>query len=184
MNRVAKIFSTFLLILIFRTSASAQEDHAKLNENANQNTIHLILSCNKTEFREEDSITLEAKLINMGTEKLSVFGQLLWGYSGGLTLHITGSNGQRAIAQHYDHDMVVPTAISDPKSYVLLLPNHFLGTTRTDSCKNLFRKSGTYKIFAEYNSPISAKYTKMPCFWGREHALIRSLPLVIEIKEE
>ena len=128
-----------------------------------------------------EPFVLEIKLVNVGSERTSLFGQLLWGYAGGLTLHVTAQGGKSVEAEQHDEDMLVPSVLGNPESYVMLLPNHFLGVERRDSPKNLFRKPAVYTLFVEYQSPVPERYAKTPNFWGRERGAIRSRPIRIEV---
>jgi hypothetical protein len=80
--------------------------------------------------------------------------------------------------------MVVHSVLGNPESYVVLLPDHFLGIDRKDSSKNLFRKPGSYSLFVEYQSPVPERYGKTPNFWGREKGSIRSAPIRLEVVRE
>ena len=146
-------------------------------------SLQLVLTSPKSQVRFDEPITFEVKLFNDSDEKVSLFGELLWGYAGGLTLHVSDKNGSPVEAEQHDDDMVIPSLLDNPASYVVLFPNHFLGTQRRDTPKNLFRKPGSYRVFVEYLSPVPSHYAKTPNFRGREDRPIRSAAIAIEVQK-
>lgn len=166
------------LTVLFLLGAAAQQRGSKMNDGT---SLKLVMTSSKQRVTQNESFVLETRLVNIGEERVSVFGQLLWGYGGGLTLHVADQSGRPVEAEQHDDDMVVPSVLGNPESYVVLLPNHFLGVDRKDSPKNLFRRPGVYSLFVEYQSPVAERYAKTPNFWGREKGSIRSAPIRIEV---
>jgi hypothetical protein len=154
-----------------------------MKDGRGEGSLRVVLTTPKSEVRFDEPITFEVKVFNTSDEKVSLFGELLWGYAGGLTLHVSDENGNPVEAEQHDDDMVVPSLLDNPFSYVVLFPNHFLGTQRRDTPKNLFRKPGSYRIFAEYLSPVPNHYAKTPNFRGRDDGPIRSATMVIEVRK-
>jgi hypothetical protein len=146
--------------------------------------LKVVVSTPKLRVTQNGLFMIEAKLVNVSDDRLSIFGHLLWGYAGGLTVHIIDQNGHPVAAQQHDDDMVSPSVLGNSDSYVLLFPSQFLGVERQDSVKNLFPKPGVYSLFVEYLSPIPNSYGKMSNFWGRERGSIRSAPIKIEVVPE
>lgn len=145
-------------------------------------TLQLSVSCTKTSFTENEPVVLDVKLINNSAQNLSIFGQLLWGHAGGLTLHVINGNGETVSSKQLDHDILVPSLLGKPSAYVILYPGHFLGVRREDTVENLFRRPGEYSVVAKYQSPVPTRYAHMENFWGREKGAISSEPLKIEVK--
>jgi hypothetical protein len=168
----------FVMAIVTCVAASKGSDVTRQDSNI---PLRLSLTTSTPNLRLGESFVLQAKLLNAGTDNLSLFGQLLWGYAGGLTLHVTDENGRRVEPLQNDDDMVVPSVLGNPEYYVLLFPAQFLGIERRDSTKNLFPKAGVYSIFIEYRSPVPEHYAKTTAFWGREKATIRSVPVRIQV---
>jgi hypothetical protein len=172
---------TACLVGLFALGAAAQQPGSKMNDVPDGGSLKLVITSSKQRVTQNESFVLEAKLVNVGSERVSLFGQLLWGHAGGLILHITNQSGRPVEPEQHDDDMVVPSMLGNSESYVVLLPNHFLGVNRQDSPKNLFREPGVYSLFVEYQSPVPERYAKTPNFWGREKSPIRSAPIRIEV---
>ena len=173
-----------LLVLIaaitFPLAGVCQEAGRGVNE-ARRDQLRVVVSCSKNHLKQGEPVRLEVKLVNTGTENVSVFGQLLWGYAGGLVLHVSDQHGHPVEPKQLDDDMVVPSQLGDPTAYVVLNPDHFLGTERTDSASNLFPQPGSYALSVEYRSPIPAHYAKTPNFWGHDKKPIWSAPIHFEV---
>ena len=84
-----------------------------------------MITSSKDRITQNESFILEAKLVNVSDERVSIFGQLLWGYAGGLTLHVSDQAGHPVPAEQHDEDMVVPSVLGNPEYYVVLFPGHF-----------------------------------------------------------
>ena len=173
------------VMALFITVSMAQQVAPTMNETPTHAApLQLIIASSKERLRQNESFVLEVKLVNKSGEKVSVFGQLLWGHAGGLTVHVSDQSGQPVDAEEHDDDMLVPSALGNPEAYVVLLPDHLLGIERKDSPKNLFRKPGSYSLFVEYQSPVPARYAKTPNFWGRENGSIRSATIHVQVTKD
>jgi hypothetical protein len=180
----AGVLLAFLMAL-FITGGLAQQAAPTMNETPQHVApLRLVVSSSKERIRQNESFVLEVKLVNTSSENVSLFGQLLWGHAGGLTVHVSDQNGQVVEAEQHDDDMLVPSVLGNPESYVVLLPDHLLGIERKDSPKNLFHKPGVYSLFVEYQSPVPARYAKTPNFWGRESGSVRSAVIHIQVTKE
>jgi hypothetical protein len=166
---------------VFVSGAAAQQTRAETKAGPDGPSLKLVITSSRRQVELNGSFDLEAKLVNVGAEPVSLFGQLLWGYHGGLTIHVWDQRGKPVEAGQYDEDMVVPTVLGNPESYVVLLPDHFLGISRKESSRNLFRKPGVYWLFVEYRSPVPERYAKTPAFWGRAEGSIRSSTIRVEV---
>jgi hypothetical protein len=173
------------LMVLFITGGIAQQAAPTMNETPQHVApLRLVVSSSKERIRQNESFVLEVKLVNTSSENVSVFGQLLWGHAGGLTVHVSDQNGQPVDAEQHDDDMLIPSVLGNPEAYVVLLPDHLLGIERKDLPKNLFRKPGLYSLFVEYQSPVPSRYAKTPNFWGRESGSIRSAAIHIQVIKE
>jgi hypothetical protein len=170
---------------LFITGGMAQQAAHTMNETPQHaSPLRLVVSSTKERIRQSEPFVLEVKLVNTSSENLSVFGQLLWGHAGGLTVHVSDQNGQPVHAEQHDDDTLIPSVLGNPEAYVVLLPDHLLGIERKDSPKNLFHKPGLYSLFVEYQSPVPARYAKTPNFWGRENGSIRSATIHVQVTKE
>jgi hypothetical protein len=129
-----------------------------------------------------DDITIMARLKNTGSGSLWIFKKLLWGYAGGFVLEVTDSSGNKIEAEEYDDDLVVPTTLNNPQSFLELLPDYEWGIQRRDRIGNLFRKPGRYEIRLLYRSPVPRVYFLKKPNWATEDGTIYSLPITVEVK--
>jgi hypothetical protein len=188
-QRIVGLSKTIALVTFFAAfwggvGASQQAD-TRMNKTAETSApLTLVISNSKERVSQSEPFVLEVKLVNVSKEKVSIFGRLLWGYAGGLTLHVSDQSGREVYAEEHDDDMVIPSVLDNPEAYVVLLPHHFLGIERKDSPKNLFRNPGSYSVVAEYQSPVPAHYAKTPNFFGRENGVIRSAAIHIQVMKE
>lgn len=183
LGRAGVLLASLMALLI--TEGVAQQAAPTMNETPQHVApLRLVVSSSNERIRQNESFVLEVKLVNTSSEDVSVFGQLLWGHAGGLTVHVSDQNGQPVDAEQHDDDVLIPSVLGNPEAYVVLLPNHLLGIERKDSPKNLFRKPGLYSLFVEYQSPVPARYAKTPNFWGRENGSIRSGAIHIQVIKE
>jgi hypothetical protein len=183
-NRRVKYSETMITTLVFLLAVNCVPLMGKqIVQKMSEEVIQVLVSADKTKISIRGRVVFEVKLKNISTGKVSVFGQLLWGHSGGLTLRVSDATGQLVTAEQLDDDMVVPSVLGDQGSYVVLLPNHFIGTTRTDSALNLFRNPGSYMVVVEYQSPVPTHYAKTANFWGRENGTVKSKPIRFEVTD-
>ena len=100
---------------------------------------------------------------------------------------IADEAGYSVLSEIYDDYLVPPSLIFNPASYSVLFPNHYLGATRLDTAKNLFRKPGKYSVTVVYLSPAFESSVeedtgaKIKNLWGRERVSIISPTMWIEV---
>lgn len=121
-----------------------------------------------------DDINIEVRLTNRGDSPLLVYGELGWGFGGGLILRITDKGGKPVEPRHLDDDSVPPGAPSDSRNFVRLFPGHFLGTSRKDKVVDLFGRPGQYRLVVDYLSPVSAQLAQLEGLWSAEMGPVRS----------
>jgi hypothetical protein len=144
------------------------------NESSKTRPLVLKLKCENREVGMSDPIILTVQILNASSEPVRLFGELKWGYGGGLTLNIHDEKGQVVQPEQHDDDMIVPSRIPLPDSYVVLPPDHIFGVVRPDTAKNLFGKPGNYRLSVRYWSPVSQSLAKRKNFFGRESGPIDS----------
>lgn len=171
-----------ILTSLFVLAAPAHESGATVHDASDNAPLNVTLTSSKQALKGDGNVILEAKLLNIGEEAVSLFGQLLWGYAGGFTLHIADEDGHIVEPAQHDDDMIASSALGNPEYYLLLFPDQFVGVRRKDSAKNLFPKAGSYSLFVEYRSPVPERYARTPRFWGREKGTIRSTTIIIRVR--
>ena len=136
--------------------------------------LKAVLSSNRAECALSDTLTFEAKLLNVSSQSTTVWGKLMWGYAGGFVLRILDESGTEVQPAAYDDDLLIPSMLRDPTNFVTLAPNHLLGVLRTDRASDLFSKPGAYRIRVQYRSPVPLKYKNQVDFWSTERGVIDS----------
>lgn len=142
------------------------------------------LASDRTNYSLADDIHLDVRVTNAGASKLTVFGELLWGYAGGLVLHVYDTSGKDVPAKSLDDAMVVPSTLEDCHSFVILNRDHYLGTTRVDHLSDLVEKPGTYFIQVEYISPVPREFGQGPDFWSREKQPVWSNKIEVQVSRK
>jgi len=146
--------------------------------------LTVLLSSDKNIYALTEKIRWDVRLLNSGTEPLTVFGQLRWGYAAGLTIHVTDAVGRDIPTSFLDDDLIPPKGLNDPNSYVVLAPGHYLGTSmRTDTVASLVSTPGTYFIYVQYHTMIPRKSGKGPNFWSSEEPVIYSKKVGIRVND-
>ena len=169
------------------TTIRAQRNTLESNIEHEPGWLDIKLSCRNTKVNIKDSITFDVKLVNIGKEKLTVFNQLEWGYMAGLQMMITDEKGYPVLSEIYDDYKTIPTLVFNSLSYISLHPGHYLGATRLDTAKNLFRKPGKYSVTIAYLSPVVERSvkeytgTEINDLWGRERVSIISPTIWVEV---
>jgi len=141
------------------------------------------LSVPRQTFALGDDISITAKVCNWGSEPLSIYRHLLWGYRGGLILEINDASGHKVEPEQLDEDSVIPSTLSDPKSFLEILPDYEWGVVRRDKIRNLFGKPGRYTVRLKYLSPVPKKYFAgggEP--WATEDGPVLSDPITVGVK--
>jgi hypothetical protein len=158
----------------FEQTTAKNKAKPTADEGGASRPLVLKIGCEKQKIAMGDSLTLTVQIINTSSEPVRLFGELKWGYGGGLTLNIQDGKGQVVQPEQYDDDMIVPSRIALPDSYVVLLPDHIFGIVRTDTAKNLFGKQGEYRLSVRYWSPVSQSQAKRQSYFGRESGPVDS----------
>jgi len=139
------------------------------------------IDSDRREYTLTQEVRLDVRVTNCGTEPLTIYGHLLWGDAGGLTLHITDESNKEIVSKLLDDDLLIPSTLLNRNSFVVLLPNHFLGTTRVGRTTDFFEKPGTYFIRAEYRSPVPSKFGQGPNFWSFDQPPVSSKPIQVHV---
>jgi hypothetical protein len=127
-------------------------------------------------------IRLEVQLMNADDGPIYLYGNLSWGYSASLTLHVLDTAGKEIPAKYLDDSLTPPPPPNDKSFFVNLNPKHFFGTTREMSLDELnINKPDKYKIMVEYHSPIPQSFGQGLPLWGREKGSIRSRIVEFEV---
>ena len=143
--------------------------------------LPISLASDKKNYSLADDIRLDVHVANKGPDQLTIFGDLLWGYAGGLVLHVYDVSNKEVPAKVLDDDMVIPSTLNDRNSFVVLSPDHYLGTTRIEHLADLVRKPGKYSIQVEYISPVPSGSGQGPNFWSREKPAVWSNKIEVQI---
>jgi hypothetical protein len=125
---------------------------------ASSPSVSLAVSVQSSRIGWSSDLRLNVDLKNESATAVTVFGRLLFGASGGLILRIVDSEGNTVTSPFLLDEQVPPAVLRKTESYVLLQPNHYLGTTLVQPVKDLFTKRGTYVITVQYLSPVSRRY--------------------------
>ncbi len=151
---------------------------------ANEKTmLAVVLNSDREDYSLSNDIHLDVRVVNSSEEPLTIYGRLLWGYAGGLTLHVTADSDKEIAPKVLDDDLVIPSTLVDRNSFVVLAPNHYLGTTRIERLTDLVEKPGTYFIRVEYRSPVPLKFGQGPKFWSFEKPPISSQTIEVHITQ-
>jgi hypothetical protein len=143
--------------------------------------LELQLGLKNNRYHLSDDIELDIRLRNIGSVPVAIFGEILWGYQGGMVLHVETIEGGAVGSDFIEHDRINPAALKDDKSYVLLRPRHYFGTTRKDKIENLFVRPGVYRIWLEYLSPVPEGFAPVEHLWSRTQGSIHSDVAVLEV---
>jgi hypothetical protein len=176
MRSVGKwLWLCFITITIFQFSMPILGRETKKMSAVIGCPLSVRLKISKTKLRPNEAISIEVDLCNVSNEDVSVFGRLLWGVGGGLSIHVIDQNGNEVMAKEHDEDKVIPSVLKNANAFTTLLSEHFLGVRRSDNVKNLFLNNvGNFRIYVEYQSPVPAEFGPRSGFWSRENGVIRS----------
>lgn len=148
---------------------------------ASAESLKVVLSAVRTTYAMSDHATFQVALVNASDERISVYRILQWGYAAGFVPHVFDEKGNRVNLRAYDDYVPIPSTLSKPDSYVILEPDHLLGTLRTDKFSDWGVKPGSYTIEVEYRSPVPGKYHNEAQFWSREKGVLRSNSITLHI---
>lgn len=145
--------------------------------------LQVELSADAKSYKLGEPIIITARLRNVTQGSFWIFKYLLWGRRGGFVLEVNDNSGHKVEAVQLDEDHVLPSTISDAKSYLELAPDYELGIRRRDSTNNLFKALGRYRLRVRYISPVPRKYFPKPSLaWASDEAPIFSVPIEVEIR--
>lgn len=155
-------FKCFLIGAIYSiggaVSAGEQNQNLELNARISSENVRL-----------QEQVEICAWLRNGNQLRpMTLFGELGWGFSGGLLLKVRNEQGEEVNAKLFDDDQIIPGELGNSEAFVTLQPNHFLGTCRFDLAEDLFRAPGSYILSVTYVSPVPQKYAKGSNFIGME----------------
>jgi hypothetical protein len=164
-----------LLSILLTTTMYAQTPERKLT---------ILLTSDRQIYKVGDGVLLSVELRNAGSEPITIYKDLLWGYRGGLLLDIRDASDKKVEAEQLDDDSVIPDRLKDSQSFIELPPDYKWGVVRRDNASNLFRKPGRYTIRAGYVSPVPRKHFigSNKNSWATEDGSIWSAPISIEIQ--
>jgi hypothetical protein len=143
--------------------------------------LKVVLSMERTRYALSDRLTVQVALVNVSDEPISVYRILKWGYGGGFVLHVFDENRHEVNLPMLDDDLIIPSTLGKADSYVILEPDHLLGTLRIDKLVDWGVKPGSYTIEVEYRSPVPRNYRKEARFWSRDREVLRSNSLAFQI---
>jgi hypothetical protein len=145
--------------------------------------LELSISSDRHRYKQHGKIKITVMLTNGDYVKdLFVYGTLGWGHLSSLTYTIRDASGKFVQPTILADDLPFPLAPDDTTSFVKLAPNHFLGTSYSETLDRLnLRKPGKYSILVEYHCPISSAGVNLSNFWSKEHGTIGSNLVHIEV---
>jgi len=109
------------------------------------------------------------------SDDVFIVGELGFGYSASFTLFRRDARGREVPTRFIDDFAGNPPNLSDPHTFVKLVPGHFLGISYESSIYNLnLERPGKYKLWVEYHSPISRSEAKVAPFWASEDGNVKS----------
>lgn len=173
-----------LAAIAFTLFFAARDSDAAQQAKSEEPMITVTLNSDKQEYSLGEDIHFDVRIANAGRSEVTVFGQLLWGYAGGLVLHVYDTSNKEIPAKSLDDDMVVPSTLEDCHSFAVLNRNHYLGTTRADHLADLIERPGKYFIQVQYLSPVPKEFGQGPNFWSREKGVVWSNKIQVEVSKK
>jgi hypothetical protein len=143
--------------------------------------LKVVLSSARQTYSMSDRATFQVALVNTSDEQIRVYRILQWGHAAGFVLHVFDENGIEVKSRFYDDYIPIPSTLNTSDSYIILGPDHLLGTLRTDELADWGVKPGSYTIEVEYQSPILRKYRDDDRFWSRDRGVLHSNRIVLQI---
>jgi hypothetical protein len=136
--------------------------------------VSLVVTLSDHRVSLTGGILVEAQLRNMTDRPVSFWGELLWGYRGGLILHILREDGTEVPSRPLVDESITPSKLREVTAYVTIQSAHTFGVVRSDRVAALVDTPGTYRMFVEYLSPIPRNYANVQNLWSRQSGTIRS----------
>jgi len=134
----------------------------------------LSIHTDRATYGLSDEINIEVRVTNKGQAPILVYGELRWGFGGGLVIHLADKDGKPVEPRYLDDDSIPPGGATDAKNLVRLYPGHFLGTSRKDKVADLLGQPGHFRIAVDYLSPVSAQLVGLEGLWSSEMGPVRS----------
>jgi hypothetical protein len=147
---------------------------SRVNGGGEPNGVSLAITMDRRTAKLGDRILIEAQLRNMTERPVAFWGELLWGYRGGLILHVLREDGSEVPSRPRVDESIIPSELRKLSSYVTVQPAHTFGVVRSDRVSALVDSPGTYRISVEYLSPLPRNYANVQNLWTRGRGAIRS----------
>lgn len=133
-----------------------------LNSCSVKPTVRLTLSIltEKRDYRMGDTLRLESRLTNSGTQTFYVFDEFCWNPGNLLNIHAFNASGKE-VSGHSDilRDCVPPPPGRDDTSrFIELEPGSFEGFAEKFDVRELVPEPGEYDLAVNYRSVISKKW--------------------------
>jgi hypothetical protein len=151
-----------------------------------KDAIKVTLRAEQVSYSIGDSIELEVTLRNEDEAPVYIYRELLWGYGGGLILHIHNEQGDEVEPNLREDTLLPPPSDSDPGLFVRLDQHNLFGTRRIVPVKNLTQRAGKYTLQVEYRSPVprgfmDPKLQKLRALWHEDPSLFsNAVPLNVQ----
>lgn len=137
----------------------------------------IFLIADRTRYALHQSLVIDAGIRNDGPDPLYVYGQIAWGYGGGLVLRLRNQSGKEIAPVLRDDTMLPPPPKDDdPSMFVALEENTFFGTRRELPVTKLVKTPGRYSLQVEYRSPLACgfvdpKLEQLPALWHEDESI-------------
>jgi len=145
--------------------------------------LELLVEVKDTVVRLNSSPQITVRLKNVSDKPITIYKNLDWGQSKGLSLFIEAIHGK----------LDAPTFLAEarysppfPKEdFVTIQPGEFVESKRLISWELLgVKEAGEYRIIVRYRSPIPKDFAPAGLeIWGRENGALRTKPLDLKVTE-
>ena len=154
-----------LFVLLFSIQSAWATDNIELE---------LTIGCDNSVHKLTDTSEIEVRLINVGSSPVRLYDSPDWGGLGALHLRVYDDEGNRVELRRIEHSHSGPPTPGDESRFVTLQPNHFFGTTRRDSVRELVGGAGMFRIVVLYLSTVDQTAVGTVKFWGSERDILQS----------
>jgi hypothetical protein len=142
----------------------------------------LKITLSSTAYRSGSDLILDVAVRNDSRRPVTIFGRMLFGAGGGFIIRITTSDGKTIRSPFLVDEQVPVSAITKRSSYIVLQPQHYLGTTLIEPTKAMFERPGNYDITVWYLSPVPRRYFGDAASFAREDGLVKSNTVTVRIE--
>jgi hypothetical protein len=146
----------------FRLSSLFLVYFLTLNSCSVEPTVRLTLSIltEKREYRMDDTLQLETRFTNSGTQTFYVFDEFCWNPGNLLNIHAFNPSGKEVSGHSvFLRDCVPPPPSRDDTSrFIELEPGSFEGFAEKFAVRELVPEPGEYDLIVNYQSVISKKW--------------------------